>query len=89
MERVIEKEGYIVINPLQKRYFDEYIDEVEDFNNAYIFKTIEEAIDAIEDNTDCLDEYDVHKVKIAFTTEQIFKRKVTYEPSENLIEKDE
>lgn len=79
---LIEKSGYIIYNTVNGCYYDEDVYEQEDFNLAFIYNTIEEASEAIEETMDYPSEYEIHKVKTIFVTEQVLVRKVTYEQKE-------
>jgi predicted GTPase len=83
MERIIEKEGYIIFNNINKAYYDEDSYEENDFRKACIYDTSEEASNTIEDDMEYPNEYEIHKVKMVFTTEEVLKRKVLYEPTKN------
>ena len=82
ISRLIEKEGYAVYNPENYYYYYDDFSEVRNLNEAFLYESIEYAKEDILEYIDNPYEYEIHKVKITFATEQVYTRKVTYELKE-------
>jgi hypothetical protein len=79
-------EGFIVYNSEDKNYTDKDGYETKEIRDAEIFENIEKAKEDIEENVDYPNNYEIHKVKFIFETEEVYKRKVSYEIVEGKVE---
>lgn len=70
-------EGYAIYDIENKCYLDNYFDYCEEGENPYIYNNIENVENEIEDHDEPFN-YEIHKIKVIFKVEEIYKRNVVY-----------
>jgi len=72
------QEGYAVFNKSSKKYIDNSQYEVNDFKEAEVYNTKEEAIDEFR-HMDSPEDFVIHKVEISVKIIKEYVRKITFE----------
>ena len=72
------QEGYTVFNKSSKKYIDNSQYEVNDFKEAEVYNTKEEAIDEFR-HMDSPEDFVIHKVEISVKIIKEYVRKITFE----------
>ena len=70
--------GYAIYNTNDKNYLNEDCYECEKNELPYIYDSIDEAKEGIEEETDNSAEYEIHKLKYTLQVEEVYKREVVY-----------
>ena len=70
--------GYAIYNINDKNYLNKDCYECEKNEFPYIYDSIDEAKEGIEEETDNPAEYEIHKLKYTLQVEEVYKREVVY-----------
>ena len=75
--------GYAIFNTEDGEYMDNDFGCCNENENPYVYDNIEDAQDAIEENSNNAYDYEIHKIEYGIQIKEVYKRKVSYELAEN------